>query len=137
LLILFKLPDGRLRRVAFADKVLQCGFCMEDDPPDVEIAKGVIIITLVYGGHAMSNETYRFKFDSRTERFAMIGMDYDVLNLRDDRGYSESTNFLTGVKIATVKRYNEKKNADVIVSKKRERIVSKKRFIEDVESLYH
>jgi len=104
LLILFKLPDGRLRRVAFADKVLQCGFCMEDDPPDVEIAKGVIIITLVYGGHAMSNETYRFKFDSRTERFAMIGMDYDCLNRRDDRGYSESTNFLTGVKIATVKR---------------------------------
>ena len=134
LLILFKLPNGRLRRVAFADKVLQCGFCMEGAPPDVEIAKGVIIITLDYGGHAVANETYRFRFDLRTERFALIGMDYDVLNLRDDRGYSESTNFLTGVKISTVQRYNEKTDSNLIVSKKRKRIVTKKRFIEDVET---
>ena len=134
LLILFKLPNGRLRRVAFADKVLRCGLCMEDDPPEIEIAKGMIIITLDYGGHAVANETYRFKFDSRTKRFALIGMDYEVLNLRDDRGYEESTNFLTGVKITALQRHDERKNADVIVSKKRERIVTKKRFIEDVET---
>jgi len=136
LLILFKLPDGRLRREAFADKVLlyqcQChGSCYKQD---IEIANGVIIISQCEGGTIITAETDRFKFDSRTKRFALIGMDYDFWNMRDDWGYSESTNFFTRIKITTVKRYNEKKNTDVIVSKKRGRIVTKKRFIEDVET---
>jgi len=136
LLILFKLPNGRLRRVAFADKVLlyecQCHGSLYKQ--DIEIAKGVIVISQCAGGTIITAETDRFKFDSRTKRFALIGMDYDFWNMREDRGYSESTNFLTGVKITALQRYDERKNANLTISKKRERIVSKKRFIEDVKS---
>ncbi len=136
LLILFKLPNGRLRRVAFADKVLlyQCQCHGSLYKQDIEIAKGVIIISQCAGGSIITAETDRFKFDSRTKRFALIGMDYDFWNMREDRGYSESTNFLTGVKITALQRYDERKNANLTISKKRERIVSKKRFIEDVKS---
>jgi len=136
LLILFKLPDGRLRRVAFADKVLQyqCQCRGSCERQDIEIAKDVIIIGQCDGGTIMTDETYRFKFDSRTNRFALIGMDYDVVNMRDEREYHESTNFLTGIKITTAGRYNEKKGTLAPASKKRERIVTKKRFIEDVET---
>lgn len=142
LLILFKLPNGRLRWAAIADKVLQCTRCggafygMSESPADVEIAKGVIIIKQDHGSREITSETYRFRFDPRTERFALIGMDIGAYDRMTGVSSDESTNFLTGVKITTVKRYHENRGGEVTVSEKRERIVVKKRFIEDVEALY-
>ncbi len=142
LLILFKLPNGRLRWAALADKVLQCTRCggafygISESPAEVEIANGVIIIKQDNGSRELASETYRFRFDPRIKRFALIGMDIGVFDRMTGGSSDESTNFLTGVKITTVKRYHQKRGDDVTVSEKRERIVVEKRFIEDVEALY-
>jgi hypothetical protein len=142
LLILFKLPNGRLRRAAIASKVLQCTRCggalygISESPAEVEIARGVIIIKQDHGSREVTSETYRFRFDPRTERFPLIGMDVGVYDRMSGESSDESTNFLTGVKITTIKRYDEKKDAHVTVSGKRERVAAKKSFIEDVEALY-
>jgi hypothetical protein len=142
LLILFKLPDGRLRRAAVANKVLQCTRCggafygMIESPANIEIAKGALIIRQDHGSREITSETYRFKFDPQIKRFALIGMDISVYDRVSGTSSDDSVNFLTGVKITTVKRYDKKRDADVTVSEKRERIVVKKRFIEDVDALY-
>jgi hypothetical protein len=96
----------------------------------------VIIIKQDHGSREVTSETYRFRFDPLTERFPLIGMDIGVYDRMTGTSSDESTNFLTGVKITTIKRYDEKKDAHVTVSGKRERVAAKKSFIEDVEALY-
>jgi hypothetical protein len=105
LIIVMQDEDGGYMRAAVADKLLQCTGCggafygVVAAPAGVEVdAKGVIIVTQDHGSREMSNTTYRFRYDSATKRFALIGFDYVENDRLTAKVTSESTNYLTGVR---------------------------------------
>ncbi|MDX2029761.1 MAG: hypothetical protein SF339_03765 [Blastocatellia bacterium] len=140
LLLLLTGEAGTLRRVALANKVLQCTRCggafygVAESPANVVIENGVVIVRQEYGSRELTEETLRFRHDPVSGRFVFIGMDRVVTDRMTALTVSESSNFLTGVKLITKERYDEKRDRKSKLSAKRERLVVKKRFIEEVEA---
>ena len=105
LVLLLSDATGNLSRAAVADKLLQCTGCggafygVVEAPAEVEVdAKGVIVISQEHGSREVSNTTYRFRYDSTTKRFVLIGFDYVENDRATAKVMSESTNYLTGVR---------------------------------------
>lgn len=143
LLILFKASDGKFNRAALADKVLLCTRCggafygSAETPTTVEITNGVIIVTQDYGSREITKETYRFRHDPESNRFAFIGVDLDSYDRANGQTLKESTNFLTGVKLITKGRMAENSDKETTVSKTSQRISRSKKYIEDVAARYN
>lgn len=140
LLLLFKTDAGILRRVALASKVLLCTRCggafygVAESPANVTIENGVVIVRQEYGSRELTEETLRFRHDPASGRFVFIGMDRTVTDRLTAITTNESVNLLTGVKLVTTKRHDEKRDRETNISKKRQRLPVKKRFIEEVEA---
>ncbi|MBP6824398.1 MAG: hypothetical protein KA368_22830 [Acidobacteria bacterium] len=143
LLILLKTADGQFSRAALADKVLLCARCggafygLAEAPTTVEINNGVIIITQDYGSREITKETYRFRHDPESNRFAFIGVDLDSYDRANGQTLKESTNFLTGVKLTTKGRMAESSDKEITVSKTSQRVSRSKKFIEDIAARYN
>lgn len=143
LLILLKTADGQFSRAALADKVLLCARCggafygLAEAPTTVEINNGVIIITQDYGSREITKETYRFRYDPESNRFAFIGVDLDSYDRANGQTLKESTNFLTGVKLTTKGRMAESSDKEITVSKTSQRVSRSKKFIEDIAARYN
>jgi hypothetical protein len=96
--------DGKLTRAAVADKLLQCTRCggafygVVESPADVKIEKGVIVVDQDHGSRELTNTTYRFRYDSETQRFVLIGFDYSDSDRATAQVVTESTNYLTGLR---------------------------------------
>lgn len=108
LVVLFKGPDGALRRAGVADKVLQCTSCggafygVVEAPAEVRIERGVIVVSQEFGSREVTEHTYRFRYDAPAGRFVLIGFDSTSRDRLTASVTQESTNFLTGKKITTV-----------------------------------
>ena len=105
LVVLMSDATGNLSRAAVADRLLQCTRCggafygVVESPAEVEVdAKGVIVVSQDHGSREVSNTTYRFRYDSATKRFVLIGFDYVENDRLTAKVTSESTNYLTGVR---------------------------------------
>lgn len=138
LLILFQSSDGKLRRQALANKVLLCTRCggaffgAMETPSKVTIKDGVLIINQEYGSRQVTQETFRFRYDAQSNRFPLIGTDIVTADRATGATISESTNLLTGVKLRSVTRVNEKTGQEAPVSNRRQRVSEKKTYLEDV-----
>lgn len=138
LLLLFKTADGKFSRAALATKVLLCTRCggafygVVETPTNVEINNGVAIVKQEYGSRETTNETFRFRYDPEVQRFVIIGEDVETFDRLTGDGVKESTNFLTGVKLITKTRLNQKTDKIVTVSNTQQRVSRDKKFIEDV-----
>ena len=138
LLLLFKTADGKFSRAGFANKVLLCTRCggafygAVETPTNVEINNGVAIVTQDYGSRETTNETFRFRYDSEVQRFVIIGADVETFDRITGDGIKKSTNFLTGVKLITKTKLNQKTDKIVTVSNTQQRVSRDKKFIEDV-----
>lgn len=143
LLILFKTADGKFSRVALANKVLLCTRCggaffgVVETPTHVEISNGVIIVRQEYGSRELTEETFRFRYEPESRRFAFIGMDIKSFDRMLGKGITESSNFLIGLKLTTKTRLDPQTEKTVNVSNTRQRIPQDKKFIEDVASGYN
>ncbi len=143
LLILFKTTNVKLSRAALAGKVLLCTRCggafygVNETPTNVEISNGVIIVRQDYGSREVTEETYRFRYEPESKRFAFIGVDLNSYDRANGLTLKESTNFLTGVKLSTKGRIAENSGKEAVVSSNHQRIASKKRFIEDIAARYN
>lgn len=143
LLILFKTTDGKFSRAALAEKVLLCTRCggafygMAETPTTVEINNGVIVVSQDYGSREITKETYRFRYDPESNRFAFIGVDLDSYDRANGQTLKESTNFLTGVKLTTKGRMAESSDKEITVSKTSQRVSRSKKFIEDIAARYN
>lgn len=119
LVILFKNRDGSFERRASAKNLLQCTGCggafygLMEAPADVEIAKGILIIGQESGSREVSETTFRFRYDAAVKRFALIGYDETTRDRATGGTTTESSNYLTGVKITRTFQYNKKLDREV------------------------
>ena len=104
LVILLQDANGKLARSAIADKLLQCTGCggafygVVDAPANVTIEKNVIVVEQDHGSREVSDLTFRFRYDSISQRFLLIGFDYTEHDRANGKAAAESTNYLTGVR---------------------------------------
>lgn len=142
LLILFKTQDGKFSRSALASKVLLCTRCggaffgMAETPTNVEITNGVVIINQEYGSRELSKETFRFRYEQETKRFALIGVDVKSHDRLTGENVDLSINFLTGFKLVTKTRISEQTGNQVRTLNKGQRVARSKKYIEDVIAGY-
>lgn len=143
LLILFKTADGKFSRAALATKVLLCTRCggafygMNETPANVEITNGVLIVKQEFGSRELTQETYRFRFEPESKRFLWIGADLRGYDRLTGNAETESTNFLTGVRLVTTTKTNEKTGKEIAVANKSQRVSRAKKYIEDVAARYN
>ena len=98
---------GKLKRVAVADKLLQCTSCggafygVLEAPASVSISKGVIIVEQEHGSRDVSKSTFRFRYETASGRLALIGYDYNSYDRAVGGSAAESTNYVTGLRITS------------------------------------
>ncbi len=132
LVIVLQDQSGKLSRGAVAGRLLQCTRCggafygVVEAPATVEIKNGVIEVNQDHGSRNLTNTYYKFRYDQATKQFVLIGFDYVDADRLTANVMSESTNYLTGVRVTT----RGKGNRDV---KTRTLIPKKKISIEDVD----
>jgi hypothetical protein len=133
LVIVLATADGRLKRAGVAEALLQCTRCggafygVVEAPAEVEIEKGAVVVNQEHGSRELSNLTFRFRYDAATQRFILIGFDYVTADRLTANVVTESTNYLTGLRVVT----RSKGERD---TKRRTTIPKKKIFLEDVNS---
>lgn len=104
LVIVLRNKDGKLSRAAVTDRLLQCTRCggafygMMESPANVKIEKGVLIVEQDHGSREIGDETFRFRYETETGKFALIGFDYAYHDRLTAEAMAESTNYLTGVR---------------------------------------
>ncbi|HKY05438.1 MAG TPA: hypothetical protein VJQ56_11135 [Blastocatellia bacterium] len=139
LLVLLRTEGGKLWRAAAADRLLMCTTCggMLSDPSganvQVEITKGVIVIDQLRGSREAVNTTLRFRHDHKLNRFLLIGEDVELRDRATGETTRRSSNFLTGVKLTEKYRYDERRDKEVLISKNRQRLTGRVRFIEEID----
>ncbi|MBF0465281.1 MAG: hypothetical protein HQK88_03470 [Nitrospirae bacterium] len=131
LVIVLGNKNGKLRRAAVNYKLLQCPMCGGlfyggFAPANVRITKGVLVVEQENGSRELTSYTYRFRYEPDTGRFFLIGFDFVYRDHITVKSVSESSNYLTGVRI--VKR-NDGKN----VKTSRENVSMEKIYIEQVD----
>jgi len=121
---------GKLKRAAVADKLLQCTSCggafygVMAAPADVTVEKGVIVVVNEHGSRDVSNSTFRFRYDAPSGRFVLIGYDYADHDRLTGAVNTESTNYITGVRVTTMTKGKR-------TTTKRTHVGSDKVFLED------
>ena len=138
LLILLKTTDGKFSRAGLATKLLLCTRCggafygIVETPVTIGITNGVLIVKQEFGSRELTQETYRFRYEEESGRFLWIGADLRGYDRMTGEAQTESTNFLTGVKLTTASRANEKTGKDVVIANKSQRVSRAKKYLEDV-----
>jgi len=139
LFILMRTETGKLSRIAVADRLLRCSTCFgmlagpEGGEPDIKILRGVIIINHLWGSRESVESTLRFRYDSQLKRVVLIGEDIKTRDRLLGTTISESSNYLTGVKITEGKCYDERRKQVVNIPPKRESIPMIKKFLEEID----
>ena len=116
---------GKIKRVAVADKLLQCTACggafygVVDAPANVKIEKGVLIVNQDHGSRDVTETTYRFRYDEQPSMFILIGFDYADRDRAEGGTHTESTNYLTGKRVTTTSKGKRDTTKTTIVEKMR------------------
>jgi hypothetical protein len=137
--------DGKLTRAAVADKLLQCTRCggafygVVESPADVKVEKGVIVVEQDHGSRELTNTAYRFRYDSETQRFVLIGFDYSDSDRATAQVVTESTNYLTGVRKVSRDKGKRTLNSSTQIPRKKIFLddVAYEKFEEDVTRRLH
>lgn len=133
LVVLLQNKEGKLQRAAVNDSLLQCTRCggafygVVEAPANITIEKGVLIVEQDHGSRELSDLTYRFRYEPKTEKFALIGFDYRTVDRLTTDVITESTNYLTGVR----ETFRGKGKKDL---KSRKAVPKQKIYIEDVDN---
>ena len=96
-----------------------------------------MIVKQEYGSRELTEETFRFRYEPDSGRFAFIGVDVKGYDRMTGEGLTESTNFLSGAKLITKTKLDTRTDKTVATSNARQRIKQDKKFIEDVASGYN
>lgn len=140
LVVLLGKPEGGYAVAAATTKLLLCSTCagVRGDPAgggniQIRIERGVIVIEQQSGSRSSYNHTTRFRFDRETNRFLLIGEDFDNNDTATGNRTEESNNYLTGVRLTRKYHYDQKRDQEQLVSTKTARIPRQRKFIEDFD----
>lgn len=140
LLILLKNKDGAFERAATAKKLLQCTGCggafygVAEAPAEVLVNKGVLLIRQDFGSRNVTEQTFRFRYDPTAKKFALIGYDETDRDRATGQTRSESTNYLTGVKITEIFQYSEKLDKEVKKSTRQTKVAKTPKYLEEIDN---
>jgi hypothetical protein len=133
LVIVLATADGKLKRAGVAEALLQCTRCggafygVVEAPADVKIEKGSVVVNQEHGSRELSNITFRFRYDSATQRFVLTGFDYATADRLTANTVTESINYLTGMRVVQRGKGNRDTTSKTTVPKK-------KIFLENVDA---
>ena len=139
LVVLLRGADGRLRRAAVAGKLLQCTACggafygAAEAPAEVKIERGVIVVRQDHGSRNVVEQTFRFRLDPASKKFALIGYDMTDNDRATGELVEESTNFLTGLKVVKRSQYDRRLDRHVTKSTSRARVARGGATMEQVD----
>lgn len=140
LVVLLGKEGGGFRRAAASTRLLLCSTCagVRGDPQgggniQVRVERGQIVVEQQSGSRYAYNQTLRFRHDRETGRFLLIGQDFDNQDTATGERTNESTNYLTGVKLTSQYRYDQRRDVEVLVSKKTARVGRGRKFLEDFD----
>ena len=125
LVIVLASADGKLKRAGVAEALLQCTRCggafygVVESPAEVSIEKGVVVVEQEHGSRELSNLTFRFRYDPATQRFVLIGFDYNTADRLTASVSTESTNYLTGVRVTARGKGNRDTKTKTTIPKKK------------------
>ncbi len=125
LVIVFASSEGKLSRAAVSDNLLQCTRCggafygVVESPANVKIEKGVLVVEQDHGSRNITDTTFRFRYEADTGKLALIGFDLSDTDRLTGNTVSESTNYLTGVRIVTRGKGNKDTTSRTQIAKKR------------------
>ncbi len=125
LVIVFGNKNGKLSRAAVAGKLLQCTTCggafygAMEAPAKIRIEKDVLIVEQDHGSRDVVTQTYRFRYEPDTRKFVLIGFDFACRDRATGEEVSESTNYLTGVRITARRKGKTDKTSRESVSKEK------------------
>lgn len=137
--LLALLTEGpKLRRAGAGTKVLYCTTCSgvmsaPDTVGQVKIQKGVLLVNQFSGSRETRHTLLRFRYEPKDKRFLLIGEDVDNTDRLTGATERVSTNWLTGQRITEKLKFDEKKNKDVTLSSKKDKVPVKKKFLEDID----
>lgn len=124
LVIALATKDGKLQRAGVADNLLQCTRCggafygVVESPANVSIEKGVVVVEQDHGSRDVTDTTYRFRYEPASQRFVLIGFDFSDVDRLTASGVTESTNYLTGIRITTRGKGNRDTKIRTVITKK-------------------
>jgi hypothetical protein len=119
------------------DRLLQCKDCGGiKGSVGLGIKKGVILVSQLMGSREFMDGTWRFRYDLKTSRFALIGKDIESGDGMRGTGKVESCNYLTGLKITRTYRYDEKVEKKIFSAPVKGSCAKKIHFLEDIEAEY-
>lgn len=136
LVVLLAEKGGTLRRAGASNQVLYCTACVGmmggGGGSVVKIQKGVILVDQLSGSREVRNTLLRFRYDAKDGRFVLIGQDVTDRDRLTGESTTVSTNTLTGTRITEQRKYDEKKDKEVLLSSKKGKVAVKKQYLEDV-----
>jgi hypothetical protein len=133
LVVVFNDKDGKLNRAAVAGRLLQCTSCggafymAVEAPVNVTIEKGVIIVEQEHGSREVTDTTYRFRYEPASKKFGLIGFDIRSNDRLTGELITESTNYLTGVRVGSRSKGNR-------TTPWRKSVPKQKIYIEDADN---
>ena len=125
LVILFRNEAGGYVRAGVAGTILQCTRCggafygVVETPANVKIERGSVVIDQDHGSRDVTSTVYRFRYEGEAGEFVLIGFDYNDADRATGMNVSESTNYLTGVRIVTRGRGKKDSTSKTQVGRKR------------------
>lgn len=128
------------RRAALAAKLLQCTACggalygIKDTPVHVAIVNRVLIVKQDHGSRNVVEQTFRFRYEAKLDKFLLIGVDLADRDRSTGALVEESTNFVTGQKVVTTARFDERLQKYLTKSSSRSRVAARRISIEDIDS---
>lgn len=135
LLVLLE-QGGKLHRVGASNKILYCTTCAgtlsAPGPGQVKIEKGVILVDQISGSRETLHTLLRLRYEPKDKRVLLIGEDVTQADRATGASESVSTNLLTGQRITEKHQYDEKKDKDLTLSSKKDKVPVKKQYLEDV-----
>jgi hypothetical protein len=102
------LSDGNSKFVlaGINSKLLQCKGCGGvKEFVDIQIKKDVVIVSQMSGSRTYTYNTWRFRYDHKSQRFVLIGLDCEDGDNVLGKKTIESSNYLTGLK--TIRKGNK------------------------------
>lgn len=140
LVVLLGKPGGGFTRAAVSTRLLLCSTCagVRGDPSSggniqVRVERGVIVVGQQSGSRWAYDHTLRFRHDRATNRFLLIGEDFDNHDTATGERTNDSTNYLTGVKLTRKFRYDKWRDDEALVSEKTTRVPRGRKSLEDVD----
>ncbi len=135
-LVVLLSEGGKFRRAGASNKVLLCTVCSGmmggAEGARASIQKGVILVDQYSGSREYTQTLLRFRYEPKDKRVALIGEDVTRGDRATGKGEKTSTNLLTGQRITEKLQYDAKKEKDVVVSSKKDKVPIKRTWLEDV-----